>query len=407
MPLFYARFTVFSLCVAVWCVPQKSAKQDHVWPCSFCGTAPPRLLPSRQSYRRHLQLYHHKDIERVRVGSVEVDRYVSLEGEALERRLHRVRMVRMSSAERQVYYRQLRQRREESGPVPEALWEHRVEDDFLASSGNLASSSQVAASGEASEVGAGALEGAAPSSPTRSVVGRIREAPSEPRQHALGYPPVDYRSSPEGSGSWSFSSGQDQSLSFDETDWPELDAEVPQAAAGSSSPAVSDEAEDWESPVSRFDSFSEFDDGDELVSSSLSCPSTPSAAVSTSSSSISLLPSPSPPAVVPPAPSPEPPRSPSVPEIDPAESLIPVVLATLRQYPMEPVDSIADRIAGRSAVLSRQDIHRLVLSAIGAEQRLAASLQSLVVASMASDPSGQTTFSLVMLALQLVRSRPA
>jgi hypothetical protein len=287
--------------------------------------------------------------------------------------------------------------------LPEVLWEHQLEDDFLASSGNLASSSQVAASEEAEEVGAGASqEEAVPSSTTRSVVGRIREAsPDEPRQRVLGYPPVDYRSSPEESVLWSFSSGQDQSLSLDEADWPELDFEVPQAAAGSSSPIASGEAEDWDSPVSRSDSPSESDSWDERVSSSPSAPSTPSAAVSaSSSSSIGLLssPSPSPPAVVPPlSPSPEPPRPPSVQEIDPAESLVPVVLATLRQYPMEPVDSIVDRIAGRSAVLSRQDIHRLVLSATGAEQRLAASLQSLVIASMARDPSGQSTFSLVML----------
>ena len=89
-------------------------------------------------------------------------------------------------------------------------------------------------------------------------------------------------------------------------------------------------------------------------------------------------------------------------EIDPAEQLLPYMLDLMRQHPLESVDSIVDRLSRSPTGLDRRDIRRMVISAVGAERRLAASLQSLVSASAAMDPSGQTAFALAVAALNVV-----
>ena len=57
-------------------------------------------LKSRQSYRRHLQLNHTRDLVRTRQGHKEVDRIVIIAGEELERKRHLAERRNMSARRR-------------------------------------------------------------------------------------------------------------------------------------------------------------------------------------------------------------------------------------------------------------------------------------------------------------------
>jgi hypothetical protein len=88
----------------VWYAFQKSQKASGRHRCPFCTEPSPRLFTSRPSFRRHLQIAHHKDIQREHVGGHDVDRFIDLEGEQLARRLHRAKITSMSASERRAYY---------------------------------------------------------------------------------------------------------------------------------------------------------------------------------------------------------------------------------------------------------------------------------------------------------------
>jgi hypothetical protein len=154
------------------------------------------------------------------VGGRLVDQYVELEGEALNKKLRRARVVRMSFAKRQAHYAVL-----------------CGEPEFAASGGSLAKPpTQVAEGGrELPESPVCDMEAQSMSSshpvvwqeaaasyrvPTPSVarwsVRRVRAAPSpEPESKLPGYRPAVYRLSSDSSEKWSWSSDQDYSLSWD------------------------------------------------------------------------------------------------------------------------------------------------------------------------------------------------
>jgi hypothetical protein len=77
-PVFvHIRVTPYFFSVLIFMQSPRDAK--GIWPFSFCvGDQPRHFAPSRQAYRRHLQLVHHMDIERVQHGRERVDRYVQL-----------------------------------------------------------------------------------------------------------------------------------------------------------------------------------------------------------------------------------------------------------------------------------------------------------------------------------------
>lgn len=388
---------------------QNSRDIKCVWPCSFCSGVgqPVHLAPSRQAYRRHLQLVHHMDIEHVQVGRVGSDRYVKLEGEELQKKLRRIRLSYMNKAERQDYYAQLRKQSETAHGVGNA--------STLAPLQDLAA----AASSES---------GPAP----------VRRMTLNPPPHVVceakfaGYQPVDYDPSPCSSVS-ELSSGQDSSICLSDWDfdppecsvefqpWVEAEAEgIPEVepcpAGTSGAPATS-----WECDSPRPPSTSPI-----LVLSPLSrSPVHVSSPVSCSLYSSSPLPcsSHSPPSSVSGIPSSddEPVEvedhqsgrsSPSIAEaaaseaLGPVDALVPVIVALVRSLPGAPIDAIASQVSASSPAVSRAEIRRLVTVAVTTEQLFASSLQQLVGASLIVDPSGSTAFALASAELVRVLARP-
>jgi hypothetical protein len=89
-----------------------------------------------------------------------------------------------------------------------------------------------------------------------------------------------------------------------------------------------------------------------------------------------------------------------------ADAIVPVVVALVRSAPALSVDGITDQVAATSSAMSRAEIRRLVTAAVSSEQLLASSLQLLVGAALAVDPSGRSAFVHATTELLRVLSRP-
>lgn len=226
-----------------------------------------------------------------------------------------------------------------------------------------------------------------------------------------GYLPAGYRSSPDDSISWSFSSGQDQSLSFDDEEWgnlPELDfgggppnvplSDSPPEEAETRSPppkAMTNSVTAMLSPPPQFaDEPSPTGSGAEYADAS-----SPSSFSQSLEATRPLTP--------PPSFADEPQPNVTLTEsLDPDFNLMSSVMELLHQCPLDPISSIVDRVMANSVNEDRTVVHRMVFAAAAAERSLADSLQHLICLTMISDPTGRATFALVSAILGTLRSRP-
>jgi hypothetical protein len=93
-------------------------------------------------------------------------------------------------------------------------------------------------------------------------------------------------------------------------------------------------------------------------------------------------------------------------ELDPTVGLLPSILSTLRAFRMEPVESVADRVAGITAISNRRDVGWMMAAATSAAQRQqASSLQQLISMSSAVDPMDRTTVIAVTASLPVILAR--
>jgi hypothetical protein len=90
-----------------------------------------------------------------------------------------------------------------------------------------------------------------------------------------------------------------------------------------------------------------------------------------------------------------------------ANALVPVVVALVKASPASSIDSVTDMIHVSSPSVRREEIRRMVATAVTMEQLQASSLLQLIRCAMVSDPSGNAAFNQAQIELIKALARPS